>query len=82
MQTTLTPTDDDEEGSIPCLIVRQEDQSLAPSPTFTRTVPLLKPFEIVEAICLHGFEDAKASDSWFHDMVREKEETRRERNLL
>jgi hypothetical protein len=36
----------------------------------------------MEAISLPELEDAQASDSWLQDMLRDKEETRRERNIL
>jgi hypothetical protein len=42
----------EEEGSVPCLVVEQEEESLLPTPTVPRTVPLLKPVEDMVAISL------------------------------
>ena len=77
----LKPTENEEEGRIPCLIVQEVDKGLAPSPTVPRTVPLLKLVDIMEAISLPELEEAQASDSWCKDMLREMEETRGVRTL-
>jgi hypothetical protein len=53
----------DEEGSIPCLVVAQEDESLLPTPTVPRTVPLLRPVEEMEAISLEELAHEQARDT-------------------
>ena len=77
MHTTAnasTPTEVDEEGIIPFLIVKGADQGLAP--TVPRTGPIFNPVENMEEIFLPELEYAQESDNLCQDKLRDIEETR------
>jgi transposase InsO family protein len=69
------PAVGDEEGTIPCILIQQEDLSFPPSPTVPRTAPFIKLTEPLEAIALEELTDAQARDTWCQDMLRVMEET-------
>ena len=84
MQTTAyasTPTEDDEEGIIPFLVVQGSDRDLEPSTTVPLSAPILKPVEKMDAISLPELEEAQAFDTWCQDMLCDMEETRGTRSL-
>jgi hypothetical protein len=59
----------DEEGSIPCLVVGQEEESLLYSPTVPQAVSLLKNVEEMEGISLMELAHEQARDVLCQDMM-------------
>ena len=79
---SVPPSLEEEEGTLPCLLVSTDDNSFPPSPTVPRLDPLIQLTGPLEAISVEELLSAQAGDTWCQDMLTFMDETAGFRSTL